>query len=427
MPLLDDLGTIASLTPLLQAGGSESAAAGAPTVMAPPGCLIAIARRPRRAVVQALADVVSRDSAGARQTGRERLVSNASSSPLSQPAWRRWLRPMLVIATLVVVFGWLLPRFIDYQQVWTALTELDVSEVVVLLGLGLARVPTEALMYRAFLPDLSLWRGTAAYLSANLAGQVLPPPAPSVVQYGYFRGGGYTSDEAALAALGSFLFPTIGRLLLPLIALVVLLGTGEVNGTILLAGGISLVVTAVAGIAGYYFLRGERSARWLGAKLQRPLSWILVKLKRDRIDDGAGRAAQLRTNTLDVLRAGWGLGSIGVAANLAVTYVILLAALRFVGVSGSELSAADAFAAFAIAFWAGAVLPITGSGLGVVDAVLIAALIELSSASDDALVAAALLWRVFYSIIPLPPGAITLSRFRKANPDALGRSSATTT
>ena len=101
------------------------------------------------------------------------------------------------------------------------------------------------------------------------------------------------------------------------------------------------------------------------------------------------------------LREGWALGSIGVAANLFVTYLILLASLRFVGVSSAELSAPDAFAAFAIAFWAGAVFPITGSGLGVVDAVLIAMLIELSSASDDALVAAALLWRVFYSVHPV--------------------------
>jgi uncharacterized membrane protein YbhN (UPF0104 family) len=331
-----------------------------------------------------------------------------------------------VTAALVLVFGWLLPRFIDYEQVWDALTELDAWEVAVLLGLGLARVPTEALMYRAFLPRLSLWRGTEAYLSSNLAGQVLPPPAPSVVQYGYFRGGGYGPDAAGLAALGSFLFPTIGRLLLPLVALVLLLATGEVNDSLLLAGEVSLVVTVAAGIAGYSFLRGECSARWLGAKLQRPLSWVLIKLKRDPIEDGAGRAARLRTSTLAVLREGWALGSIGVAANLFLTYLILLAALRFVGVSGSELPAADAFAAFAIAFWAGAVFPITGSGLGVVDAVLIAALIELSSASDDALVAAALLWRVFYSVIPLPPGAITLSRYRKANPDALRRNTAHT-
>jgi uncharacterized membrane protein YbhN (UPF0104 family) len=72
-------------------------------------------------------------------------------------------------------------------------------------------------------------------------------------------------------------------------------------------------------------------------------------------------------------------------------------------------------------------LPITGSGLGVVDAALIAALIQLSSADDDALIAAALLWRVFYSMIPLVPGAITLTRFRKANPDTLRRSTAKTT
>jgi uncharacterized membrane protein YbhN (UPF0104 family) len=65
------------------------------------------------------------------------------------------------------------------------------------------------------------------------------------------------------------------------------------------------------------------------------------------------------------------------------------------------------------------VFPITGSGLGVVDAVLVAMLIELSSVSDDVLIAAALLWRVFYSVIPLPLGAITLSRFRKANPEGL--------
>src|SRR5215204_2659922 len=41
---------------------------------------------------------------------------------------------------------------------------------------------------------------------------------------------------------------------------------------------------------------------------------------------------------------------------------------------------------------------------GLVDAVLIAMLIELSGASDDALLAAALLWRVFYWVITLPAG-----------------------
>jgi uncharacterized membrane protein YbhN (UPF0104 family) len=338
--------------------------------------------------------------------------------------WRRLLRHVLVVGALVAVFGWLLPQFIDYEEVWESLTELDAWEALVLLALGIGRVPTEALMYRAFLPGLGLWRGSEAYLSSNFAGQLLPPPSASVVQYGYFRGGGYASSAAGLAALGSFLFPTIGRMLLPLVALLLLLVTGELNGSILLASGLSLAISAIAGFAGYFFLRGERSARWLGTKLQRPLSWILVKLKRDPVEDGAGQAADLRTHALAVLREGWALGSIGVTANLFLTYLILLAALRFVGVSATELSAPDAFAAFAVAFWAGTVVPITGSGLGIVDSVLIAVLIELGSASDDALLAAALLWRVFYSVVTLPLGAITLSRFHKTSPGPLNSAKA---
>jgi hypothetical protein len=112
--------------------------------------------------------------------------------------------------------------------------------VLALLGLGLVRVPSEALMYRAFLPGLSLWRGSEAYLSSNFASQLLPPPTASVVQYGYFREAGCATDVAGLAAFGSFLFPTIGRFLLPLAALLLLLLTGEVTGSVALAGALSL-------------------------------------------------------------------------------------------------------------------------------------------------------------------------------------------
>ena len=160
-------------------------------------------------------------------------------------------------------------------------------------------------MYRAFLPGLALVRGSEAYLSSNLAGQLLPPPSASVVQYGYFRDEGYQPDAARIAAFGSFVFPTLGRFLLPLVALVVVVATGDADGTILLAGALSLAITGAACVAGWFFLRRESTARWLGARAQRPLSWILVKLKRSRSTDGAGAASALRERTLVVLREGW--------------------------------------------------------------------------------------------------------------------------
>ena len=138
------------------------------------------------------------------------------------------------------------------------------------------------------------------------------------------------------------------------------------------------------------------------------------------------KAAQLRADTLNVLRDGSAAGSrSAVAANLFAHLPDPARRAALPRRVGAELSAVDAFAAFAVAFWAGAVFPITGSGLGVVDAVLVAALIELSSVSDDVLVAAALLWRVIIRSSTLPLGAITLARFRKRNPGVL-RPGATT-
>ena len=86
-------------------------------------------------------------------------------------------------------------------------------------------------------------------------------------------------DAAGLAALGSFLFPTLGRLLLPLAALLALLVVGEFDLLMLVVSVLSLIVLAVLGAGAYCLLRTERSARWLGAKLQRPLSWIMRMLE----------------------------------------------------------------------------------------------------------------------------------------------------
>lgn len=349
-------------------------------------------------------------------------MSEHEAPPVQKKSFgSRFVRLVIWALVILFVFGWLLPQFIDYDQIWDAIKGLEAWQFLVLLALGVVRIPTEALMYRALLPGLGLWKGTETYLSSNLAAQFIPPPGAEVVKYAYFRGAGYDPNASGLASFGSFIFPTAGRLVLPVIAFVVLVARGEVDGETVLIGLIALAVIVVLGLGGYFLFRSERSARWLGAKIERPLGWVLVKVKREPMRDCAEKAAELRTSALAVLRQGWLLGSVGVALNLALTFLILLAALRFVGVSQAELVAVEVFAAFALAFWAGAVIPITGSGLGVVDAVLIATLATQTSASNSALVAAVLLWRVFYSFVTLPFGALMLGRFKKANPDLFSK------
>ena len=61
-----------------------------------------------------------------------------------------------MVAGLVAV--WVLPQFINYDDAWSALKQLDGWELAALVLLALARVPTEAIMYQAFLPGLGLAR-----------------------------------------------------------------------------------------------------------------------------------------------------------------------------------------------------------------------------------------------------------------------------
>jgi uncharacterized protein (TIRG00374 family) len=332
---------------------------------------------------------------------------------------RRVLRIVVIIAVLVVVFGWLLPQIIDYELIWEAISGLSFEEFLALLALTIVRVPTESGIYRAMLPGLGFRAGSEAYLSSNVAAQVMPPPAPSIIQYAYFRSDGFDAQASLTAAVGSFVFPQGGRLLLPPLAFIALLAAGAVDTEAVVITAISVALVAVIAVLIWLIGRSEKSARWVGRQLGRFVSWVMVKFRRDPVGDLGDQVVDFRDNAYAVVAKRWPIGSLAVALNLGITYLLLVACLRFVGVDSSTLSATAIFAAFAVAFFAGTVIPITGSGLGVVDVVMISALQASGSADVNVIVAAVVLWRVFYSFLAFFPGALTLTRFANNNRDLL--------
>ena len=62
------------------------------------------------------------------------------SVPSPRPLWRRWSGPRSPLQRSPWCSGGCFRRFIDYDQVWAALTELELGGRA-LLGLALARVP----------------------------------------------------------------------------------------------------------------------------------------------------------------------------------------------------------------------------------------------------------------------------------------------
>lgn len=353
-------------------------------------------------------------------------VSNSDTpEPEDAPSTHRVKHAAIAVVIFVVVFGWLLPQFIDYQLVWDALTGLTGQDLVVLSILSLLRIPTEAMVYRAMLPGLRLRTGSEAYLSSNVAANIMPPGASSVVQWAYFRRDGFDNQASTTGALGTFVFPQAARIVLPIPAFVVLLAVGGADSEALLITGISVIIVAVVSILIWLVGRSERSARWLGAKLGLIASWVMVKFHKDPVGDLGAQVVDFRDNAFAVVRQRWLIGSAAAALNLFLTYLILVASLRAVGIERTELGLAVTFACFAVAFFAGVVIPITGSGLGVVDVVMVSALSASTTGSVDVniIVAAVVLWRLFYGLLAFFPGTITLATFSKANRDLLGGAS----
>jgi uncharacterized protein (TIRG00374 family) len=129
---------------------------------------------------------------------------------------------------------------------------------------------------------------------------------------------------------------------------------------------------------------------------------------------------RFRALAVRLLRARWHwLTAATVVSHLSL-FLVLLLALRHVGVSESEVSWVEALAAFALVRLLSA-FPITPGGLGVVELGLAAALV-LAGGDRAQVVAAVLVFRLLTFLLPVPIGAVTWWLWRRSEGRPLARS-----
>lgn len=97
---------------------------------------------------------------------------------------RQRIQVLIAIGLLVFIFGVLLPQFIDYGQVWEAIKILSTEQLLVLLLLGLVRIPIIAAQYASVIPGLTVRESVRSYLASNSVAEFTPPPADLAVRYG---------------------------------------------------------------------------------------------------------------------------------------------------------------------------------------------------------------------------------------------------
>ena len=334
-----------------------------------------------------------------------------------KPLWRRILGPALIVAFLLFIFVWFLPRLIDYRAVIDALRSLTASQFFILLVLGSLRLISEAWIYVALIPGLPLRKSVQSFLASTTVATFMPYPADLIVRFGMYRAWGIGATEAGVGIMTAG-FWTIGiKLILPVVGLLVLVANGVVRDEVVTLTLLALAVLVAALVAVIAGVRSEGFVRWLGRAsaamwgsltglFNRPVDKDFVAVTEEKFSD-------FRDETVDVVKQGWVRATAGTLLSQAIWYVILVVSLRFMGVGPETVSLGEAFVAFSLVQFV-SFFPTPG-GIGATEAAYVVLLtIPAGDALSDEIAAAAFLVRIFTWLLPIVYGAPALLLFNRS-------------
>jgi uncharacterized membrane protein YbhN (UPF0104 family) len=348
--------------------------------------------------------------------------AEAASVPGSATPSRRsaLLRSGLILLVLFVVFGLILPKFVDYEEVAEALLALTIEQMVVMTILGIVAWFVCGQLFTVLIPGLRPLQGNAAYLILSGIGSSIPfGPWNMGVVWVVFRGWG-VSLQAATAGIALYgIIATLGRFALPLFALVVIAATGEIGegrqGALIIAV-VSTLIFVVAVTVMLAVVRSDRTADEVAHVIERGTNWILAKLRRSEHPDVDGSIHRFRDSVGEIVHRR-GLAGLGVNLLAQVPWCIaFVTALRFTGVPADVLSPGEIIGVFALVAVI-TIIPIAPGGAGVPELLYIAGLSAIAGPEWEAQITAGVfLFRMYVWFLPIPLAWILLKVARRGRP-----------
>jgi putative heme transporter len=313
--------------------------------------------------------------------------------------WRRILFGALGLALIVATFGYFLPKIADYRDVWDVLVDLTWPWVLALLGATALNILTFAPPWQVALPGLR-FRSALALTQLSTALSIVFPGGAAVGiagSYGVLRSWGFPSREIGRAVTLVSLWNQFANLSYPVIAIILLGATGADFAVLETAALIGAAVLGIAVAALVAVLASDAMATNIGDASARAVDWVLHTVRKGPVHWAGASFERFRRDSLDLLRRRWHVLTLTTYVGTLTVFLVLLIALRAVGVGASEVSVEEAFAAWALARLLGSI-PITPGGIGVVELGLTGALLAFGGANAG-VVAAVLLYR-FLTIVP---------------------------
>ena len=305
---------------------------------------------------------------------------------------------------LVVAIFYFLRRRIDPAETWAAIAAMTWSELTTLSLLAVWNLCTYAFVWMAVTPGLGFWRAMVMTQATTAVANTVPGGSAIGIGMTYSMLGswGYSRSRTTTAVLVSGVWNSFIKLGLPVLALALVALQGGATGGRVIAAllGIAGLVAAVVVFA--LMLRSEEQSRRFGLLAGRVATRLLRLVRRPPVAGWELATVKFRARTIGLVERRWiAITATSLVSHLSL-YLVLLVALRDVGVSDAEVGWAEVLAVFAFARLATAI-PLTPGGIGFVEGVLVTGLV--GAGGDPAEVAAAVVvYRALTWALPILVG-----------------------
>jgi uncharacterized protein (TIRG00374 family) len=351
-------------------------------------------------------------------TGVVSVSSRADAEPTRtgrgpSPRARQVIKAVLSLVLVVGIFYFLFKR-IDFAEVWAEIKAMTWLELTVLFLIALWNLVTYVFVWMTVTtPRLSFGRGMLMTQSTTAVSNTLPGGAAIGIGMTYSMMGkwGYSRSRVTTAVLVSGVWNSFIKLALPVFALAVVALQGRVSSARVIAALVGLAGLAAAIVVFALMLHSEQQARQVGLRAGRVASRLLALVRRPPVAGWEIATVKFRARTVDLLRRGWIPITVASLLSHLSLYLVLLVALRQVGVGEAEVSWAEVLAVFAFARLATAI-PFTPGGAGVVEAVLIGGLVAAGGEADQ-VTAAVLVYRALTWALPILVGIVCYLWWRR--------------
>ncbi len=334
--------------------------------------------------------------------------AGASDKP-KVATWKRVVQALISLVIVAGIFLGIMPLIADYGDVFDTILAMTGLELTSLVLIGIWNLITYWFVLTAALPGLRLREAAVVNQASTAVSNTLPAGGAIGVgvSIAMLTSWGFTIGSIGRSAIVTGIWNNFVKLGMPVLALALLALEGEVTPARLAAAGIGIAILATAVFLLAMILKSDRLARAIGRGLGNVVDWGRRLLRKEPTGDWDERASGFRSDTIGLLRHRWLWLTLATLLSHVSLYLVLLVALRHVGVSQEDLSWITVLAAFAFVRLISA-LPITPGGVGVVELGYAAVMtIGLDATTSAQVVAAILVFRAVTYLLPIPLGLIS--------------------